>query len=87
MGRPRPNPPDPVQTFFGESEAFEGNPAKLSEAFESAAGKLIEAKLIGPDAPDPTATVWLQVTTLEVELGNQHPKTVRVGVTPIPPSS
>jgi hypothetical protein len=80
MGRVRPDPPEPVLTFFGESEAFGGEPAKISEAFASAAGKAIEAGLI--EEGEHGKTAWFQVTLLEVELGNQHPKTVRIGVTP-----
>jgi len=76
-----------VKTYIGISEADGGVGAKLSEALESAAGELIRDKLIGPDSPDPDGTVWLQVTLLEVELGNQHPRTLKVGVTPITPSS
>jgi hypothetical protein len=76
-----------VKTYIGRSEADGGEPAKFSEAFASAAEQLINEHLIGPDAPNPDATVWCQVTMIEVELGNQHPKTVKVGVTPITPSS
>ena len=68
------------RTFVGVSEAIQGGePAKLSEAFASAAEQAIEAGVIGvgPDG----ATAWFEVTRLEVELGNQHPKTVKVTVT------
>ena len=85
MGRPVTG--GQVKTYIGISEADGGVGAKLSEAFESAAGELIKDNLIGPDAPNPDATVWLQVTMLQVELGNQHPRTVKVGVAPIPPPS
>jgi hypothetical protein len=70
-----------VQEFVGESEAFEGEPAKLSEAFASAAEQAIEAGIIGgEDEHGNPRTAWFQITNLEVELGNQHPKTVRVTV-------
>jgi hypothetical protein len=64
-------------TFFGTSEGRDGNPAKLSEALSSAAGEAIKAGLVGGGK-----TAWFDITTLEVELANQHPKTLRVGVTP-----
>lgn len=76
MGRARTG--RKVQTFIGESEVFEGEPAKLSEAFASAAEQAIEAGLI--DEGTGGRTAWFQVTKIEVELGNQHPKTVRVTV-------
>lgn len=66
-----------IVTFFGISEGVEGNPAKLSEALSSAAGEAIRAGLVGDGK-----TAWFDITTLEVELSNQHPKTFRVGVTP-----
>ena len=46
MGRVNPDPPEPVLTIFGESEAAGGEPAKVSEAFASAAGKAIDLGLI-----------------------------------------
>ena len=64
-------------TFFGISEGEDGNPAKLSEALSSAAAEAIRAGLVGGGK-----TAWFDITTLEVELANQHPKTFRVGVTP-----
>ena len=66
-----------VATFFGVSHGEEGNPAKLSEALGSAAAEAIRAGLVGGGK-----TAWFDITTLEVELANQHPKTFRVGVTP-----
>ena len=83
-----PDTGDEVTTYIGISRAANGVSAKLSEAFESAAGAALRAHLIGEG---PTGqTKWFQVTMLEVELGNQHPKTVKVGVTlkdPQPPPS
>lgn len=64
-------------TFFGISDGVDGNPAKLSEALSSAAAEAIRAGLVGGGK-----TAWFDITTLEVELANQHPKTFRVGVTP-----
>ena len=70
-----------VKTYIGISRAANGVSAKLSEAFESAAGEAIRDGVIGEGSEGQTA--WFQVTMLEVELGNQHPKTLKVGVTPI----
>jgi hypothetical protein len=66
-----------LQTFFGISEGTRGNPAKLSEALSSAAAAAIDAGLVSKDR-----SAWFTITSLEVELANQHPKTFRVGVTP-----
>ena len=66
------------RTFVGVSEAAEGESAKLSEAFASAAGQAIAAGII--DEGQGGRTAWFEVTKLEVELGNQHPKTVKVTV-------
>lgn len=64
--------------FIGEarasSEAHEDAPT-LNEAFESAAGQALEAGIIGPGQ-----TAMFDVLFIEVELGNQHPRTYRVGV-------
>lgn len=68
------------RTFVGVSHAIQGGePAKLSEAFASAAEQAIAAGVIGEGPGGKTA--WFEVTKLEVELGNQHPKTVSVTVT------
>jgi hypothetical protein len=75
-----------VQTFVGVSKAIdkrgesEGtlDVAKLSEALQSAAEQAIDAGLVGPDQ-----TLWVRLSFLDVELANQHPKTVRIGVTPL----
>jgi len=73
------------KTFFGQSEAVdtrgeseEGSldVAKLSEALASAAQQAIDAHLVGPGK-----SAWFEVSFIEVELANQHPRTVRVGVT------
>lgn len=83
MGEPVPG--ETVQTFIGVSRAIDKRDqdegidvAKLSEALSSAAEQAIEAGLVGPGK-----TVWVRVSFLDIELANQHPKTVRIGVTPI----
>lgn len=65
-----------LRTFFGVSEGTHDNPAKLSEALSSAAAAAIEAGLVGGGK-----SAWFTITSLEVELANQHPKTFKVGVT------
>jgi hypothetical protein len=71
-----------LQTFFGESEGTSAdNPAKLSQAFEAAAEAAIRAGVVGGGK-----TEWFRVAFIDVELSNQHPKTVRVGVTKKDPS-
>jgi hypothetical protein len=64
-----------LRTFFGISEGTHDDPAKLSEALRSAAAEAIRQGLVGGDK-----TAWFDITSLEVELANQHPKTFRVGV-------
>lgn len=75
-----------VTSFIGVSEAIDTrgdaqgglDVAKLNEALTSAAEQAIEAGLVGPDK-----TAWIRITFIDVELANQHPKTVRVGVSVI----
>jgi hypothetical protein len=75
-----------VTSFVGVSEAVDTRDenegmldvAKLNEALQSAAEQAIEAGLVGPGQ-----TAWVRITFIDVELANQHPRTVRVGVTPI----
>lgn len=68
-----------ITTFVGLAESssgdHEGAPT-LNQAFESAAGEAMRAGIIGGDA-----TAWFDVTFIEVELGNQHPRAYKVGVT------
>jgi hypothetical protein len=80
-----PGTGETVQTFVGVSDAVgeDDKPetldvAKLNEALQSAAAQAIAAGLVGPGK-----TAWVRISFLDVELANQHPKTVRVGVTPI----
>ncbi len=82
MGRPGAS--GERKTFFGTSEGEEGNPAKLSEALESAAAEAIKQKFVSKDQ-----AAWFDITSMEVLLANQHPRTFKVGVTlkdPQPPS-
>jgi hypothetical protein len=75
-----------VTSFIGVSEAVdtrgesEGglDVAKLNEALASAAQQAIDAGLVASDK-----TAWVRITFIDVELANQHPRTVRVGVSVI----
>lgn len=74
-----------VESFVGVSEAVDTRDtdgaldvAKLSEALASAAQQAIDAGLVGPGK-----TAWVRLSFIDIELANQHPKTVRIGVTPI----
>jgi hypothetical protein len=63
------------RTFFGVSTGTEEDPAKLSEALSSAAEAAIEAGLVSKER-----SAWFDVVSVEVELANQHPRTMVVGV-------
>jgi hypothetical protein len=75
-----------VESFVGVSEAVDTrgetdgtlDVAKLSEALASAAQQAINAGIVGPGK-----TVWVRLDFIDIELANQHPKTVRIGVTPL----
>jgi hypothetical protein len=64
------------RTFVGRSDGTRDDPAKLSEALQSAADQIVEAQLVSGDQ-----TMWFDVTSLEVEIANQHVKTFKAGVT------
>lgn len=64
------------RTFVGRSEGTPDDPARLDEALQSAADDIVRAGIVSGDQP-----VWFSVTSLEVEMANQHVKTFRVGVT------
>ncbi len=66
----------PLRTFVGVATSQHGEPPTLNEALESAAGAAIRAGVISS-----TRTAWFDLTAVEVELGNQHPRTLRVKVT------
>jgi len=55
-----------------------GDPPTLNEALESAAGAAIEAGLIEAGSGQ---TAWFEISSIAVELGNQHPRTFSVVVT------
>ena len=70
------------RTFIGIAEGTDEDPAKLTDALRSAAQEAIDAGLIRRAEGDEEAqTQWFEVTSIEVELANQHPKTFKVGVT------
>lgn len=65
------------RTFVGISEATdEENPATLAEALQSAAAKVVDAGVVTSGSPQ-----WFTLTSLEVEIANQHVKTFKAGVT------
>lgn len=64
------------RTFVGKSEGTPDDPARLDEALQSAADDIVRAEIVSGDR-----TMWFNVTSLEVEMSNQHVKTFRVGVT------
>ena len=75
MGRPTKG--DKQVTFIGIAEGDDSDPAKLTDALRSAAAEAIAAGLVSADK-----SAWFRITSVEVELANQHPKTFRVEVTP-----
>jgi hypothetical protein len=83
MGHVLPGEEEPRPTFVGVAGSEEGGePPTLNQALESAAERAIAAGLI---KPGPQGTAWFELTFVEVELGNQHPRTFKAGVTYIPP--
>jgi hypothetical protein len=76
-------------TFVGVSSAKDGVAPTLNEALESAALKAMGHRLEGDDQPlvSSDRTAWFDISFVKVELGNQHPKTYKVGVTYSPPGS
>ena len=85
MGTVKPGEEQPRKVYVGIAEHRDGEAPTLNEALESAAGKVIEAGLIEEGSDQ---TVWFDISFVQVELGNQHPRTYKVGVTQqLPPPS
>lgn len=83
MGHVLPGEEEPRLTFVGVAGSEEGGDAPtLNQALESAAERAIAAGLIGDGR-----TAWFDLTFVEVELGNQHPRTFKAGVTYKPPDT
>ncbi len=61
--------------FFGESVGDSDDPATLDEALMSAAEQAVESGTV-----DRERSVWFDIVQLEVEIGNQHVKTYKVGI-------
>jgi hypothetical protein len=82
---PKLRPGQTIPTIVGEAAAAGGEAPTLNDALESAAGKAIELGIIRraddteSEAPE---TFWFDIRFVEVELGNQHPKAIKIGVTP-----
>ena len=64
------------RTFVGISEGSVSDPARLDEALSSAAAKIVGERIVSGED-----TLWFNVTSIEVEIANQHVKTCKVGVT------
>jgi hypothetical protein len=78
MGKPVTRGSGVRRTIVGESRGTHGNPARVDEALESLAERLVRSRLVtrrsGP--------VWFDISLLEVEVENQNVRTFRIGVTP-----
>ena len=73
MGRPSEG--GEQRTFVGISEGTDEDPATLDEALLSAAAKIVGEGVVTSGEPR-----WFTVTSLEVEIGNQHVKTFKASV-------
>lgn len=82
MGKVMPGEEEPRKTFVGIAVGDGGQPPTLNEALESAAERAIAAGIISTER-----TAWFDISFIEVELGNQHPRTFKVAVTQKPPGS
>ena len=71
------------RTFVGESAADHDGPATLDHALFSAAEKAVNVKFVRPGVEDDpeSGPRWFDVTGIQVEIANQHIKTMRVTVT------
>jgi hypothetical protein len=74
MGKPALGHREKV--YFGRSEGDSSDPATLDEALRSVAEQIVEHRVVTPDNP-----VWFEITSLKVEIANQHVKTYVVGAT------
>jgi hypothetical protein len=70
-------------TFVGVATATDGVAPTLNEALESAALKAMGHRLENEDENliSGAKTAWFDISFVKVELGNQHPRTFKVGVT------
>ena len=84
MGKVLPGTVDSEGNLVGRATFEDHQHPTLSEAFESAAGVAMDQDppLIKRGTDD---TYWFRVAYIDVELGNQHPRTMSVGVTAIGP--
>jgi hypothetical protein len=66
------------RTIVGESRGTHGNPARVDEALESLAERIVRSRIVtrrkGP--------MWFDISLLQVEIENQNVRTFRIGVTP-----
>ena len=73
------------RSFVGKSEADESGPATLDEALFSAAEEAVNKRFVRPlvegeEGPD-GGPIWFDLAGIQVEIANQHIKTMRVIVT------
>lgn len=69
--------PEEPRSFVGIDEGGTPDaPATLERALEDAAGHAVRKGFVTKDDP-----VWFDVTGIQVELANQHIRTMRVTVT------
>ena len=66
------------RTFFGVSNEHERESGKAQRGAEQCGC----SKRSRQTSSGPEKTAWFDITSMEVELANQHPKTFKVGVTP-----
>jgi hypothetical protein len=80
---------DTRPTFVGVAKVRDGEAPTLNEALESAALKAMSHRLENEDENliSGDRTAWFDISFVKVELGNQHPKTFKVGVTYDPSGS
>lgn len=64
------------KSFVGVSVGTRDNPARLGEALESAAAEAVKSQLVTPDR-----TEWFSLSGVEVEIANQHVKTMKATIT------
>jgi hypothetical protein len=81
MGQSRPG--SERKSFVGVSEGNGEGPATLDEALFSAAEAAVGVGFVRPpdDVGEGGGPVWFTLSGLEVEIANQHVKTMRVTIT------
>lgn len=80
MGR---TPSGERKSFVGESTPDTNGPATLEQALLAAAESAVESRHVRPpaDNDETSGPLWFDVASFQVEIANQHVKTMRVIVT------